>query len=266
MKKTPKNSSKKETPKEKEKEQETEKEKEISLIEKWNEHMKIIKKKTGIPGEIVIFVIIVTLIIVYLNIFDADALITNLVGTIYPVFWTMKSIETNSNDDDDDKHWLTYWICFAFFNLIETFSGFILRFIPFYFFLKIIFLIWLFMPNSHGAILVYQLLVVRIFKSFAKDIDKATNSVKNYTNEFVKNDNFDGYQNFKKGLDGYFRKRSESTNHKLNKTMNDIDFNKELRNLNKIEHNLTYKRNNKNSVSNLKKGNFDNEFEKLKKD
>ena len=45
MKKTPKNSSKKETPKEKEKEQETEKEKEISLIEKWNEHMKIIKKK-----------------------------------------------------------------------------------------------------------------------------------------------------------------------------------------------------------------------------
>ena len=263
MKKTPKNSSKKETPKEKEKEQETEKEKEISLIEKWNEHMKIIKKKTGIPGEIVIFVIIVTLIIVYLNIFDADALITNLVGTIYPVFWTMKSIETNSNDD---KHWLTYWICFAFFNIIETFSGFILRFIPFYFFLKIIFLIWLFMPNSHGAILVYQLLVVRIFKSFAKDIDKATNSVKNYTNEFVKNDNFDGYQNFKKGLDGYFRKRSESSSQKLNKTVNEIDLKKELKNLNKIEHNFTSHRSNKKSSSSLKKGNFDYEIDKLKND
>ena len=222
--------------------------------------MKIIENKTGIHGGIVISGLIITLIIVYFNIFDADALITNLVGTIYPAFWTMKSIETNSNDD---KHWLTYWICFAFFNIIETFSGFILRFIPFYFFLKIIFLIWLF---SHGSFYVYQLLVVRIFKSFENDIDKATNSVKNYTNEFVKNDNFDGYQNFKKGLDGYFRKRSESTNHKLNKTMNDIDFNKELRNLNKIEHNLTYKRNNKNSVSSLKKGNFDNEFEKLKKD
>ena len=49
MKKTPKNSSKKETPKEKE--QETEKEKEISLIEKWNEHMKIIKKKLEYPEK-----------------------------------------------------------------------------------------------------------------------------------------------------------------------------------------------------------------------
>lgn len=259
MKKPPKPSSKKETPKEKE--QETEKE--ISLIDKWNEHMKIIKNKTGIPGVIVIVGLIISIIIVYFNLFDADALITNLVGTIYPLFWTMKSIETNSKDD---KHWLTYWICFAFFNLIETFSGFILRFIPFYFFLKIIFLIWLFMPNSHGAILVYQLLVIRIFKSFASDIDKATNSVKNYTNEFVKNDNFDDYQTFKKGLDQYFRKRSQSTTQKLNKTENDIDLNKELKELDKIDHTFTYKKNNKTSVSSLKKGNFDNEFDKLKKD
>ena len=259
MKKPSKPSSKKETPKEKE--QETEKE--ISLIDKWNEHMKIIKDKTGIPGEIVIIGLIISIIIVSFNLFDADALITNFEGTIYPLFWTMKSIETNSKDD---KHWLTYWICFAFFNLIETFSGFILRFIPFYFFLKIIFLIWLFMPNSHGAILVYQLLVIRIFKSFANDIDKATNSVKNYTNEFVKNDNFDGYQNFKKGLDQYFRKRSQSTTNKLNKTDNNIDLNKELKELDKIEHNFTNKRNNKKSVSSLKKGNFDYEIDKLKND
>ena len=98
------------------------------------------------------------------------------------------------------------------------------------------------------------------------DIDKATNSVKNYTNEFVKNDNFDGYQNFKKGLDGYFRKRSESSSQKLNKTVNEIDLKKELKNLNKIEHNFTSHRSNKKSSSSLKKGNFDHEFEKLKKD
>ena len=46
--------------------------------------------------------------------------------------------------------------------------------------------------------------------------DKNIIVLKNYTNEIVKNNN---YQNFKKGLDGYFRKRSEFTNHKLNKTM-----------------------------------------------
>lgn len=236
------------------------KEKEISLIDKWNEHMKIIENKTGIHGGIVILVLIITIIIVYLNVFDADALITNLVGTIYPAFWTMKTIETNSNDD---KHWLTYWVCFATFNIIDTFSGFILRFIPFYFILKIIFLIWLFMPNSHGATLVYQLLVVRLFKSFENDIDNATKSVKNYTNEFVKNNNFDGYQNFKKGIESFYTKRSESQ--QKSKKPSEINLDKELKNLNKIENKLSKK--DKKSVTSLRKekGNL-LDLEKLKKD
>src|SRR5690606_4015763 len=99
-----------------------------------------------------------------------ERFITNLVGTVYPAFWTMKSIESRK---DDDKQWLTYWVVFACFTIIDMFSGFILRFIPFYFFIKIIFLIWLFMPNSQGCHIIYHLLVVRVFKSFENDIDNA---------------------------------------------------------------------------------------------
>lgn len=171
----------------------TKEKKELSLVEKWNEQMTLIEKKTGIHGVYVIILLVVSVLFVYLNIFDN--LITNLVGTVYPAFWTMKSIETKG---DDDKQWLTYWVVFASFTIVDMFSAFIVKFVPFYFLMKIIFLIWLFMPNSHGATLVYHLLVVRVFKSFESDIDNAADKVKEYTNEFVlNNENVDRFKQIK---------------------------------------------------------------------
>jgi receptor expression-enhancing protein 5/6 len=152
----------------------------LSLYDKWMEQMNLIQEKTGIKGNYVIGFLLASILIVSLGYFER--FITNLVGTVYPAFWTMKSIESKG---DDDKHWLTYWVVFACFTIIDIFSGFILKFIPFYFFLKIIFLIWLFMPNSKGCNLVYHLLVVRVFKSFEKDIDKATEKITEYTKEIV---------------------------------------------------------------------------------
>jgi receptor expression-enhancing protein 5/6 len=152
----------------------------ISLIEVYHNQMALIKEKTGIHGSYVLALLFISVLFVYLNVFES--FITNLVGTLYPAFWTMKSIEMKG---DDDKQWLTYWVVFAFFSIIDMFSGFILKFIPFYFFLKIIFLIWLFMPNSGGAHIIYHLLVVRVFKSFEKDIDHATDKFSKYTKEII---------------------------------------------------------------------------------
>ena len=46
-----------------------------------------------------------------------------------------KAIE--SVDKDDDTMWLTYWVVFAFFGVIEYFTDILLWWIPFYFFLKV---------------------------------------------------------------------------------------------------------------------------------
>ena len=152
----------------------------LSLLDLYHAQMNIIQEKTGIPGSYVVIFLLTCVLFVYLNFLER--FITNLVGTLYPAFWTMKSIEMRG---DDNKQWLTYWVVFAFFSIIDMFSGFILKFIPFYFFLKIVFLIWLFMPNSGGAHLVYHLLVVRVFKSFEKDIDNASGKFTEYTKEMI---------------------------------------------------------------------------------
>ena len=173
-----------------------EEEKSYSLLEKWNEHMSIIENKTGIKGIYVIIFLIVCLLLVYYNIFDT--FITNSIGFLYPAFCTMKAIETNS---DEDKQWLTYWVCFACFSIFDLFGGLIKSFIPFYVLLKILFLIWLFMPNSWGTAIIYNVLIVRIFKVLENNIDDVQDKFKYVAEQFVKDgEDLKGYQNFKKGF------------------------------------------------------------------
>ena len=151
----------------------SEKPKKISLLEKWQNQMILIQEKTGIKGIYVVIGLVLSVIFVYLNIFDS--IITNLVGTLYPAFWTIKSIE---NDDlQDQKNWLTYWAVFGSFILVDMFSPIIVKFIPFYFVMKILFLIWLFMPGSSGCKIIYNLIVKKILRKYEDKIDTVVNNM-----------------------------------------------------------------------------------------
>ena len=104
----------------------------ISITEKWKEIMKAIKEKTGIDGLYVILFLLVCVLLVYLGIFGT--LITNMVGTLYPGFCTIKAMENNKNK----KEWLTYWVIFGSFIIVDMFSNIIMRIVPFYFVLKLL--------------------------------------------------------------------------------------------------------------------------------
>ena len=150
-----------------------EKPKQISLLEKWQEEMNLIQQKTGIKGIYVVLALILSVVLVYYNIFDS--VITNLVGTLYPAFWTIKSIE--KDDLSEQKNWLTYWAVFGFFILIDMFSPIIVKFIPFYLVMKILFLIWMFMPGTNGSKLFYEIVVKKILKKYETKIDVVVKNV-----------------------------------------------------------------------------------------
>ena len=144
-----------------------EKPKQISLLEKWNNQMALIQEKTGIKGIYVVSGLILCVIFVYFNIFDT--IITNLVGTLYPAFWTIKSIE--NNELKEQKNWLTYWAVFCSFILVDMFSPIIIKFVPFYFVMKIIFLIYLLIPGSHGCAIIYNLIVKKILRKYENELE-----------------------------------------------------------------------------------------------
>ena len=168
-----------------------EKPKKISLYEKWQNQMILIQEKTGIKGIYVVFGLILCVIFVYLNIFDT--VITNVLGTLYPAFWTIKSIE---NDDlEDQKNWLTYWAVFGSFVLIDMFSPIIVKFIPFYFVLKIIFLIMLFMPGSRVGPFIYDILIKKILGKYEDKIDDAVNKVDDILQKNIKKNKLKNLKN-----------------------------------------------------------------------
>ncbi len=86
----------------------------------------------------------------------------SFIGFIYPAYQTVLSIEQKNKGDD--VQWSVYWVLFSFFSLIETFQGFILYWIPFYFAFKLAFLLWAMLPQTRGAKFLYD--------SFLKDFLK----------------------------------------------------------------------------------------------
>ena len=162
----------------------------ISLLEKWHNHMNIIQEKTGIKGTFVILGLVLSVIFVYFNILDS--IITNMVGTLYPAFWTIKSLEQNIIEEQ--KKWLTYWVVFGFFIIVDTSSIVIVKFIPFYFLFKILFLIWLFYPGSNGCTLVYHFIVKRIFRLYEDKIDSYVEGAKDYANDMLVDSNLKSFQ------------------------------------------------------------------------
>lgn len=70
---------------------------------------------------------------------------------------SIKAIETDSKEDD--TLWLTYWIIFSLFKVVEGISDFVISFIPFYFFLKAALLVWCYHPKSKGAEKLYALVI-----------------------------------------------------------------------------------------------------------
>jgi receptor expression-enhancing protein 5/6 len=97
--------------------------------------------------------------------------ICNLVGFVYPAYCSFKAIESEAKPDD--IQWLTYWVVYACFNIIEVFADFLLYWIPFYYAFKLGFLLWLFMPSTQGASFLYNHFLAPFLKAHESRIDRA---------------------------------------------------------------------------------------------
>ena len=141
----------------------------INKLKAWfKKEIDLISEKTGVDGKIISTVLLISSIFCFINIFSKY--ITCLVGVTLPAYWSIKAIE--SPQYDDDKQWLTYWAIYGLFTLLDQFANIILRIFPFYFIFKIIFLIWCFMPNTMGALFIYNKFVAPYFKKYEDKIDK----------------------------------------------------------------------------------------------
>ncbi|KAL5966053.1 Receptor expression-enhancing protein 6 [Taenia solium] len=133
---------------------------------------------TGIKKEYIVYGLI-ALITLYLMVGWGATFLANFIGFIYPAYCS-KAIESPCKDDD--TKWLTYWVVYAAFALIETFTDLCLYWIPLYALQKAsnicIFLIYLMIPGKYnGSILLYNKFIRPYVLKYENNIDRAADEV-----------------------------------------------------------------------------------------
>ena len=102
--------------------------------------------------------VLIYLLLTFLNVGGMGQIMSNFVGFIIPTVNSIKALKTR-NDHSDDQFWLTYWIIFGFLNVVEFWSSTILYLVPFYWVLKVLFLLFISVPSTGGCQWVYSRII-----------------------------------------------------------------------------------------------------------
>ena len=85
-------------------------------------------------------------------------LTVSLASFIYPAYMSLQCIE-NKPGAGEEKQWLTYWVIYSLFGIVESALSFITTMIPYYSFFKVAMFMYLFHPHTTGATKVYDKVV-----------------------------------------------------------------------------------------------------------
>ncbi|XP_067001771.1 receptor expression-enhancing protein 5 isoform X2 [Anabrus simplex] len=127
------------------------------------------EEKTGVK-RLYIFLAAIVFTAIYMVFGYAAQLFCGVIGFVYPAYCSIKALE--SPGKDDDTKWLTYWVVFAAFSIVEYFSDFLLHWFPFYWLAKCLFHIWCFVPlESNGSMVIYHRIIRPKFLKHQEQVD-----------------------------------------------------------------------------------------------
>ncbi|KAM6369806.1 LOW QUALITY PROTEIN: receptor expression-enhancing protein 4 [Pluvialis apricaria] len=90
-------------------------------------------------------------------------------GMLYPAYASYKAVKTKNIREY--VRWMMYWIVFALFMATETFTDLLISWFPFYYEMKMAFVMWLLSPYTRGASLLYRKFVHPTLSRKEKEID-----------------------------------------------------------------------------------------------
>ena len=105
--------------------------------------------KLGVnPGLLLGGVVSVAFLIIML--LKGWLIIMTFITVLYPAVHSIRAIESES--EDDDKVWLSYWMVFGVLNVLETFFGFIFWLIPYWGWIRLGLFGWLLLGDGSRTI------------------------------------------------------------------------------------------------------------------
>eukprot|EP00038_Savillea_parva_P009349 m.182980 g.182980 ORF g.182980 m.182980 type:complete len:185 (+) comp15671_c0_seq1:87-641(+) len=95
--------------------------------------------------------------------------ICGVFGSIYPGYMSYKTVK--NKDVLEYKRWMKYWIVYSFFTVAELIFDWFAAVVPLYYELKIIFVLYLMLPQFTGATTVYDSFLLPLLNEHEDTID-----------------------------------------------------------------------------------------------
>eukprot|EP00434_Breviolum_minutum_P039980 symbB.v1.2.035519.t1/scaffold4793.1/size34812/2 len=96
-------------------------------------------------------------------------LVCKVVGNLFPMYASFRALE--DEDHDEVSSWLTYWVTFAAFTLLEGASAKLMSWLPFYYVMRLVLILWLFLPATRGAQALYTWTVAPVLRRYRPQVD-----------------------------------------------------------------------------------------------
>ena len=99
-------------------------------------------------------------------------------GALYPLYMTLKALRSGK---PDAKQWVTYWIVLALTTSVESATEGLLARVPGYYSAKLAFLMWLMMPQTRGAVVLYDKVISPMLDRHEKQLDDKIRQLRDWT-------------------------------------------------------------------------------------
>ncbi|KAI9758321.1 MAG: ER membrane protein DP1/Yop1 [Lichina confinis] len=120
------------------------------------------EKQTSVP-KVYVFLGLASIYFFFVFFNIGSQFLVNTAGFIIPAYYSLDALFSVSKVDD--TQWLTYWVVYAFLTVIESAISAV-YWVPFYFTFKFVFILWMALPQTAGAQIVFGSFLQPVFSRY----------------------------------------------------------------------------------------------------
>ncbi|KAG7095620.1 hypothetical protein E1B28_006344 [Marasmius oreades] len=116
-------------------------------------------------------------------------LTSRIVGTatsfLYPAYCSYKTLSQRPASEADLERWLMYWSVLGTLLSLELFAEWAISWLPFYYTIKTLFLLYLSLPQTQGSTFIYHTYLAPLLHEHEDQIDRSMSKIRGIVWEFV---------------------------------------------------------------------------------